>query len=379
MNRLQRYKESLQRFIKEKSCLYINNNIADDDEINVNIACKNCNSCDSCKNCKNCKLIKTSLLCNNCSECKNCFSCDTCNKDINSYIFSLIQSNDSIYSTLFLTVMNNQNKKNHMSLQGYYVATCIEFMDILVYIGENREHIISMFGVNKYIKMSNNLFIYAHKSLQQNIDSVKSIFTLQNLDKIIINSNMLLYETFKNIVSLFDHKFDVTNNNCNYNIIDWYLKNNNNLIKKFKSLNQVTKISLDSYINKKYFYMSELSILLGWMFGNGSVVDMDIFKQTIKYFSVMYKISNDFENLDKNIEESVIYSYNYVLNYGLQSGYEEFINNKQLFISDMLTNDVYSNTLKEIIDKIELDIDTIIDQTSPDLKSNYSTDYTGRK
>lgn len=380
MNRLQRYKESLQRFIKDKSCLCVDNNGAckscdgceNDKSCLINKSCSNCSKCKSCSNCKNCKQTKTSLFCKNCSECKNCFNCETCNKDINNYIFTLIQENDSIYSTLFLTVMNNQNKKNRMSLQGYYVATCIEFFDVLTNVVENRDKIINSFGVHKYIKLSNNLFIYANKSLQQNIESVKNIFLPDNLDKIIITSSNLINEVFKNIMGLFDHKFEVTNSKCNFNIIDWYLKSDDDLTKKFKSLSKITKNSLNIYINKKYFYMSELAISLGWMFGNGSILNLEMFSQTFKYFGIMYKLSKDFENVEQDIKKSTIYSPNYVINFGLQEGYESFIDNKQLFIADMLASDVYSNTLKEILDKIEFDIDTIIEQTSPDLKSNYS-------
>lgn len=387
MNRLQKYKESLQRFIKDKSCLYIDNTtpckscegcINDSVCIN-NTNCSNCSNCKTCKTCKHCKPIKTSLFCENCSNCKNCYTCDTCNRDINSYIFTLIQENDSIYSTLFLTIMNNQNRKNRISLQGYYAAASIEFFDVLVNVVENRDKVLGMFGINKYIKLCNNLYIYANKSLQQNIETVKNVFLPHNLDKIIISVMNLSYNTFKNITSLSDHKFEITNNHCNLNIIEWYLKNNNDLAKKFKALTQVTKESAKTYICKKYFYMSELSISLGLIFGNGSVSDIENFRQTYKYFGTMYKISKDFEILEKDINTSVVYSSNYVVNFGLQDGYEEFVNNKQLFISDMLAGDVYSNTIKEIIDKIELDIDTIIDQTSPDLKSNYSVDNTASK
>jgi hypothetical protein len=387
MNRLQKYKESLQRFIKDKSCLYINNNIpckTCDNCINdlnciYSVDCSNCKNCKNCLNCKNCKISKTSLFCKNCSECKNCYTCDTCNRDINDYIFTLIQENDSIYSTLFLTIMNNQNRKNHMSLQGYYAATTIEFFDVLINVIENRDKVLNMFGINKYIKLCNNLYIYAIKSLHQNIDTVKNVFLPHNVDKITISMINLLHNTFKNITELSDHKFEITNNHCNLNIIEWYLKNNNDLIKKFKALSQITKESIKMYASKKYFYMSELSISLGWMFGHGSISDMDNFKQSFKYFGMMYKISKDFEMLEKNIENSMVYSSNYVVNFGLQEGYEEFVNNKQLFIADMLSGDIYSNTIKEIIDKIELNIDIIIDQTSPDLKSSYSMDHTNPK
>jgi hypothetical protein len=275
--------------------------------------------------------------------------------------------------------MNNQNKKNHISLQGYYIAVTIELFNVLINIIENKTVVQKMFGVNKYIKICNNLFIYAEKALQQNIQSVKNVYLPNNLANIMIKSITLLTDTFKNIMDLSDHTIDVTNKNCNLNIIDWYLKNNDALTKKFKSLNQVTKESLNIYINKKYFYMSELTIALGWMFGNGSIESVGNFKKTAKYFGMMYSISKNFENLDKDVDNSTIHSLNYVLNFGLQEGYEEFINNKQLFIADMLTEDIYTITVKELVEKIELDIDTIIDLTSPDLKSNYSMDLSNKK
>ena len=38
-----------------------------------------------------------------------------------------------------------------------------------------------------------------------------------------------------------------------------------------------------------------------------------------------------------------------------------------------MLEDVYTNTIKEIVDTIEANVDMIIDQTSPDLKSSYSS------
>ncbi len=393
MSRLQNYKTSLQRFVKEKNCLFVDNTYKTKNyncdcenecsnqckETSNNINCSNCKKCSSCTNCVNCKKTKTALFCQNCLDCKNCYNCGICNRDINNYIYSLIQKNDSVYSTLFLTILNNQNKKNHISLQGYYIAVTIELFDVLINIIENREAVIKMFNVNKYIKMCNNLFIYAEKALQQNIQSVKNVFVAHNLSNIIINSTSLLTETFKNIIELSDNNIELTNKICNLNVIDWYLKNNEKLTKKFKSLNQITKDSLNVYINKKYFYMSEFTIALGWMFGNGTIESVSNFKKTAKYFGTMYSLSKNFGNLEKDVETSSIYSSNYVLNFGLQEGYEEFINNKQSFIADMLSEDIYTITVKEIIDKIELDIDTIIDLTSPDLKSNYSMDQSNKK
>lgn len=61
MSRIQKYNESLQRFIKDKSCLF-------EDQSNKNL-------------------------------------------ELSNYIYNQIQNNDLIFSILLLTVLNNQNKK----------------------------------------------------------------------------------------------------------------------------------------------------------------------------------------------------------------------------------------------------------------------------
>ena len=51
------------------------------------------------------------------------------------------------------------------------------------------------------------------------------------------------------------------------------------------------------------------------------------------------------------------------------------MNNKQKFIEECLKKDMYTDTIKEIISNIEIKVDNIIDETSPDLKSNVSLNF----
>ena len=325
MSRIQKYKESLHKFIKDKSCLM--------DETDEN------------------------------------------NMLLNNFVYNKIKDNDMIFSILLLTVMNNQNKKNHMSMQGYYIASSIEFLNILLILTENKTDIISELGNDNYIKICNNLFINANKSLQQNIESIKNAYQSQpqNLVNIIINSMITFNVTHKTINQFNDFKFVLTNKGCNINIISWYLKSNNELINKFKTFKQVSKESLQEYIEKKYISLCELAIILGWIIGGGDIKEINKIKKSAKYFAIMYKISKDFENLTCDIKNSEKYTSNYVLNFGLQDGYEAFLNNKEKFIEESMLEDVYTNTIKEIVDTIEANVDMIIDQTSPDLKSSYSS------
>jgi len=325
MSRIQKYKESLHKFIKDKSCL-----MDDTDEPNI---------------------------------------------QLNNFIYSKIKDNDMIFPILLLTVMNNQNKKNHISMQGYYIASSVEFLNVSLQMIEGKQDIIAKLGNDSYNKLFGMLLINANKSLQQNIESIKNTYQSQpqNLVNIIINSLSVFNITLKIINSFNDFKFNVTTKNCNNNIINWYLKTNNELIDKFKTFKQVTKESLQEYVEKKYISVCELAIILGWVIGGGDIKEVNKIKKSAKYFAIMYKLSRDFENLSNDIKNSEKYTTNYVLNFGLQDGYEAFLNNKEKFIEESMVEDVYTNTIKEIIDTIEANVDMIIDQTSPDLKSSYSS------
>jgi hypothetical protein len=72
------------------------------------------------------------------------------------------------------------------------------------------------------------------------------------------------------------------------------------------------------------------------------------------------------------------YCLNYVVNYGLHHSYDLFMKHKQKFLESCMLLDTYTMTIKEIIHYIESEVEQIIDQTSPDLKSNMSniTGYT---
>ncbi|ARF11451.1 hypothetical protein Klosneuvirus_1_308 [Klosneuvirus KNV1] len=323
MSRIQKYKESLYRFIKDKSCFMKNNN-----------------------------------------------------EEINNFIYDKIKNNDLIYSILLLTIMNNQNKKNHITMQGYYIATTMELLNVLMYYMENKNE------CKKYdYKIFTSLLIYADKSLQQNLESIKNSYGVQyqNYINMFINCMNIYNNSLMELNTFNDFKFVLTNKECNQDVIKWYLKKDNALIDKFKTFKQIDKESFNNYIKQKYGLLCELSITLGWVVGGGEVKSIKKLKKLSDYFATMYKIANDFENLTKDINKNTDFTSNYILNYGLQDAYETFMDSKQSFIEESMIEDIYTNTIKEIIDDIEANVDTIIDQTSPDLKSSYTTQSSKKK
>jgi len=324
MSRIQKYKESLHKFIKDKSCL---------------------------------------MECNNDMD-----------SQINSFLFDKIKDDDMMFPILLLTIMNNQNKKNHITMQGYYIASCVEFITILLYLFENKSNIVSQFNDNIYNKMVNKLFVCVSRSLQQNMESIKNTYQSQpqNFVNIIINSLNIINNTLKIINTFLDFLPIISDVNCNNDIVNWYLKTDINMINKFKTFKQVTKESLQLYIEKKYISICDAAISLGWVIGGGDIKSVIKLKKSAKFFGMMYKLSKDFENLNSDIDIDK-YKGNYVVNFGLQDSYEAFLSNKEKFIEESMLSDIYTNTIKEIVDLIEVNIDTIIDQTSPDLKSSYSS------
>jgi hypothetical protein len=326
MSRIFKYKDSLQKFIKDKSCVSEEENL-----------------------------------------------------ELKNFILNMLKDNNLTFSILLLTIMNNQNKKNHLSMQGYYVATSIELINTLCEVYENKISIINKYDVNMYTKIISTIMMMAGKSINQNLDSIKNtVGQNNNFINIVLNSTTLFYGSLKNINLMNDHKFEFTNKKVHHNVSDWYLKylqnvpNHDELLVKYNKLKQVNKDNMMSHIEIKYNTICELALSLGWIMGGGDIKELNKLKKPAKYFSIMYKISQDFINIVSDINTAQEWTTNYIINYGLQDAYEQFMLYKQKFIEDSMMIDIYTNTIKELIDNIELKVDEIIDQTSPDLKSSYS-------
>jgi hypothetical protein len=89
-------------------------------------------------------------------------------------------------------------------------------------------------------------------------------------------------------------------------------------------------------------------------------------------FAVMIKTIKDFKNLERDISKAKLYTLNTVINEGFQVSFEKFLDHKQKVIEICIKLDIYTNTVKEIVDLLELDMDQVIDKSSPDLVSQYT-------
>src|SRR5207253_6229346 len=77
---------------------------------------------------------------------KSCIS--KIDEDIQSKLFSMIESDDNIVGILLLTTLNNQGKKTKMNvLHGYYIASGLELLLCAITIMNNREEYEKKFGI----------------------------------------------------------------------------------------------------------------------------------------------------------------------------------------------------------------------------------------
>lgn len=335
MSRLFRYVESLQKFIRDRSCL----------------------------------LDKDMLP----------------NDEVKNLIHNRIKKSDLTLSILMLTVINSQNKKNGITLQGYYSAVTVQFLQTMIELldkddntntddADEDEH--NDTNTNQAI---NYLMMCSYRSLCQNLETVKNTLEAENSTRIFLDSMKIYYDTVNYSRLLNKHVFKLTSNDdkeskaAYQQVYKWYIKDDNSLNEKFKKIKQITKESYNEYLDKKIGALCEIAVCTGWLVGSGNPKKLKKLKKTAKHFANFYKVANDFLTIEydiRNNNDGV--TTNYILNYGLQNAYEFFMDNKKRFIEDAMTFDMYSSTVKEMINSMEAKVDNVIDETSPDLKSNFS-------
>lgn len=285
-----------------------------------------------------------------------------------SQILIEVKNNEIILPILFLTIMNSQNKKQKITAQGYYAATSIVFLNIIISITENKENYVN------YDALLKDLIIYTQASISQNLDNTKHLISSTSMAYI-----LNLYSTHINKDHLLNNTILTSNNEKLLNDVPKLFINGHadaeKLLLKYNLLVKVNKESFDKYIERKYGALCEIALCTSWIIGCGNASDLPKIKKLAKQFTFIYKICLDFESLEKdlrNISGVNSKSKNYVINNGIQFSCDTFLNYKQQFIENCMLLEIFSNTIKEILNYIEKKVDFVINQTTPDLKSNFT-------
>ena len=281
----------------------------------------------------------------------------------NNIITNTDHQDQYIFSILLLTILNSQNRKNHLLFQGYYAAVTIEFIKIM------------MDTVDSDHKLAINLLLISIKSLFQNMDVAKRHC---NPDKIFEMRSQLTDLLFDCLGPKGFAKQTIVNPNgkIKNDIIKYYLEGNKNAINILSKINVVNNKYLDEITELKTCKLAQLSVKIAWILGSGDSDKLDIVEKVGKHFGYMYKLASDFQNIDSDIYKANNFSTNYIINNGFHDTYEKFMNHKHKFMEGLIELDIYTGTIKELLKMIELWVDNVIDKTTPDLVSNYSTIHT---
>lgn len=289
------------------------------------------------------------------------------------YVAQKIKESDFLLAILFLTTMNSQNKKNKVAMQGYYIASAIEILQILLHLIEHKDEFTEKYHDKTYNKITNYLIITSQKMVCMNLESIKRFLAPDIAGNVFLSvisyySDVISYDTI-----LGEHEIELTDNAPHQDLLRWYIKEDVDLQIHFSELKQVNRESLTKYINNKVGTLCELAVCLGWLIGCGEEKDLNKVKKVSKYFTMFYALAKDFSKIEEDIRNSQNrICLNYVVNFGLQDSYELFMYNKEKFIEETMMVDIYTNTVKEIVDQVEAKVDQIIDETEPDLKSHWS-------
>jgi hypothetical protein len=181
-------------------------------------------------------------------------------------------------------------------------------------------------------------------------------------------SDKLSYDSVLN-----NDSFTLSDRKPHTDVSRWYVKDNKELQVKFSQLIQLDRESFNKYHTNHYCSISEVAMIVGWILGLGTAKSVPNIKKLSKNFSFMYMIYTDLINLDNDFVSSSQYTHNYVINYGLKESFEKYMDNKQRFIEDCMINNIYTHTVREIVEYIDTCVEKVMDNTSPDIRSHYSS------
>jgi hypothetical protein len=281
-------------------------------------------------------------------------------ENIKGIVFDKIKNYDNLASIILLTILNNRSRKLGVSLHGYYVAVAIILMELINDLANKNDTSIIP-----------NLISTINLCLIQNIELIKENFP-KNILNTSINTSKTLNEKLQKLVG--PHKFEnltqfKSTDIVKYKFVDMAI---DQVKQKLGTLGEIKLEPLIAHVNNREGVICQLSMYFGWILGGGEM------KQTKKIdllglnLGMMLKIANDCVTIEEDLKNATAHTHNIVLNVGLQNSFEMFMDNKRKFIEGCLLLDIYTNTVKEVIDLMEKKVETMINNTTSDVKSLYT-------
>lgn len=288
-------------------------------------------------------------------------------------IEEFIESELCYFAICLISVFNSQIKKNKIkTYHTLHISSTIILMTMVVYINENINSYISKYGKDEIDKLLLNSTLYIYETIKQNCYTVEQKLGEDVSNKIHKKISVLLHEKLLKIYSNFE---PVNNTKIKKTDIITYNFKNETILDKYKVLERVDNDELLIHIQNKYGTIGECAFLFGWIFGF-SEVNEEIIKQleTVGLsFGILIKIVTDFNNLETDINLANTFSYNYIVNHGIHNSFRLFDQYKIKFYECCFINDLYNPLVKEVIHKLEKAYDKCLFNSNLELNSHYSS------
>lgn len=280
---------------------------------------------------------------------------------------------DHLTSILLLTVLNNRSKKKNLKINGYPMACGIDLMMMICSMTDNKNHYEENIGKERYKNVISELTIMIYKSLSENIESIKYVNSkdYESTNKTIISSLNYLNKKIYDITKIEEF---VSNKKISKNEISTINFGDKDLIKsKLLKLCKIDRVNLEKYVEKKYGYIAQCALVMGWLLGGGDEKMIDSLEKIGLNFGYILKICYDFKNIEFDIKNSNKVSTNLLINLGIHDTFGLFMEKKSKFIEGCLVLDIYTTTTKEMLDLLEMHINECVEKSNLDLKSTYSS------
>jgi hypothetical protein len=280
-------------------------------------------------------------------------------------IKEILLKRDHLCGIIFSTLLNYNSKKKNYKVHGYYMACAIDLLQELLEILDLKKSIEH----NKFV----NILFLITQLITLNLENLKVPQKQEEiLNKIIffiqsyINTKLIeitkLYECQTNKKVLKTDILSVS-----------YLKQST--INKYKTLYKVEHEKIIEYTKNTYSNIGDIVFVIGWALGGGDRKQELLKKLQIigDNFGLLYKICRDFDKLESDINNSDKYNMNFIINDGVQETFILFMETKTELIEQCLTLNIYTHTLKEVMDELERSVDLCLSSSNIELKSTYSS------
>ena len=201
--------------------------------------------------------------------------------------------------------------------------------------------------------------------------NVEQIYQLTNKDKVMKIYNICLKYMIDKLMNIMDTElFETTNEYITKTDVIRYDFKIDNPKKKLMGIKQAKQDKLLEWVKRKYGSLMSVAFVMSWMLTRNDDKMIPQLETIANHFGVMYKIVYDFEHLESDLNNATDISSNMVINYGIQDMFELYNESKVRFIEGCIMMEMYSNTIKEVIDVMETKIDHILDNTDVDMRSH---------